>query len=87
MLYLQGYETWFIWSITQTRLVLTWTNHRTTDYFDTFTIMITKCSAHHGLLVTPIKSIELTDEFTSAALQYHVSTTIYMYKMSKFHFH
>ena len=38
--------------------------------------MIMKCSAHHGLLLTPIKSIELTDEFTSAALQYHVSTII-----------
>ena len=49
--------------------------------------MIKKCSTHHGLLLTPIKSIELTDEFTSAALQFHVITAMYMYKMSKFHFH
>ena len=31
----QGYDIWFIWNITQTRLVLMWTKHRTTDYFDT----------------------------------------------------
>ena len=69
-------DTRFIGSITPTRLVLTWSKLSTTDYFDTFIIMIKKCSAQHGCLLTPVTLIELIDEFTSSALQFHVSTTI-----------
>ena len=57
----QGYDTRFIQSITQTRLVLTWTKLGATDYFDTCIIMIMTCSAHSGLLLKPMKLIELTD--------------------------
>ena len=65
----------FIWSITPTRLVLTWSKLGSTDYFDTFIVMIKKCSAQCGCLLTPVTLIGLTDEFTSSALHFHVSTT------------
>ena len=48
-----------------------WTKLGATDYFDTCIIMIMKGSAHGGLLLKPMKLIELTYEFISAAL--HVS--------------
>ena len=83
----QGYDTRFMWSITQTRLVLTWTKLRITDYFDSFIIMIKKCSAQHSHLLTPIKLIELLDEFTSSALQFHVITTIATCFSAWVHFH
>ena len=85
---IQGYDTRFTWSFTSTRLVLTWSKLSTTDYFDTFIIMIKKCSAQHGFLLTPVTLIGLRDEFTSSALQFHVSTTIatYFWCLSTFSF-
>ena len=45
------------------------------------------CRAHGGLLLKPWKLIELTDEFTSVALQFHVGTTLTTGFSARVHFH